>query len=75
MKRGGTPAITIIAETMSTMMIAVPRSGCLKISTSGTTAMTSSLMTSYILRPSVLRPQNVAMARIKNKTVNSLGWI
>ncbi len=75
MKRGGTPAMTIIAATIPTMMIDVPRSGCFTMRASGTAAIKSRRMTSYIFSPSVRRAQNVAMARIKNRTANSLGWI
>ncbi len=75
MKRGGTPATTSIAATQSTMIVDVPRSGCRMIKSNGTAAITSSRDTSYIVRPSGLRAQNVAIARMIASTVNSLGWI
>ena len=75
MNRGGTPATTIIAATHSTMIVEVPRSGCLMMRANGTIAMTSSRDTSYMVRPSGLRAQNVAIARMIASTVNSLGWI
>ncbi len=51
MKRGGTPATTIIAATTITMMIAVPRSGCRTMSARGTAPMVRIRITSYIARP------------------------
>ena len=52
MNRGGTPATTIIAATVRMMMMAVPRSGCRTIMTSGTPPITRMRTTSYIARPS-----------------------
>ena len=74
MKRGGTPATTIMAATTSTMMIAVPRSGWSTIRTRGTAPMVRMRRTSRMVRPWGRRWQYVATASTMISTANSLGW-